>query len=276
MRPVRVGQPQRAIRTTVALTRASHPGPGVAVTLLTVALALTNGVSTSVSAALAVAVLAGQLVVGWTNDLFDRGRDGEVGRPDKPLASGELTPRAVGATAAVFGVVCVAASLTCGVAAGSVHLVLGVGAGLLYNAGVKSTVFSAVPYLVAFGSLPVVVMLAADPGRLPQVWMVVVAGLLGVGAHLLNVFPDLDDDEATGVRGLPHRLGRRRIPAVAAVLLLAATAVCVAATSPSWVHWAALGAVIAVLVATVRGRGRTPFYGAIVVAGIDAALVIVG
>ncbi|MCP2174966.1 UbiA family prenyltransferase [Williamsia maris] len=275
MRPVGVGQPQRAIRTTLALARASHPVPGTAVTLLTVALALTNGVSALVSVALAVAVFAGQLVVGWTNDLFDRGRDVQVGRPDKPLAAGELTPRAVAGTAAVFGVVCVVASMACGVAAGSVHLVLGVGAGLLYNAGVKSTVFSAVPYLVAFGSLPVVVMLAADPGRLPPVWMVVVAGLLGVGAHLLNVFPDLDDDEATGVRGLPHRLGRRRIPGVAAVLLLAATAVCVAATSPSWMHWVALAAVIAIIAATVRGRGRTPFYGAIVVAGVDAVLVIV-
>ncbi|GGF37009.1 UbiA family prenyltransferase [Williamsia phyllosphaerae] len=276
MMPVGGGHPQRAIRTTMALVRASHPVPGSAVTLLTVALALTNGVSTRVSIALAVAVLAGQLVVGWTNDLFDRGRDVQVGRTDKPLAGGELTPRTVAATAALFGVICVAASLACGVAAGSVHLVLGVGAGLLYNAGVKSTVFSAVPYLVAFGSLPVVVMLAADPSRLPHVWMVVVAGVLGVGAHLLNVFPDLDDDEATGVRGLPHRLGRRRIPGVAAVLLLAATAVCVAATSPSWLHWVALAAVIAVIAATVRGRGRTPFYGAIVVAGVDAALVIFG
>src|SRR3712207_7375206 len=34
---------------------------------------------------------------------------------------------------------------------------------------------------------------------------------LGVGAHLLNVLPDLEDDAATGVRGLPHVLGPRRI-----------------------------------------------------------------
>ncbi len=276
MSPVRVGRPRHAIRTTVALARASHLVPGTAVTLLTVALALTNGVTTRVSVTLAVAVFAGQLVVGWTNDLFDRSRDIRVGRTDKPLATGELTPHTVAATVGLFGVICVVASMACGVAAGSVHLVLGVGAGLLYNAGVKSTVFSAVPYLVAFGSLPVVVMLAADPSRLPAVWMVVVAALLGVGAHLLNVFPDLDDDEATGVHGLPHRLGRRRIPAAAAVLLLTATAVCVAATNPSWLHWVALGAVLVVIVGTVRGSGRRPFYGAIVVAGVDAALVIFG
>ena len=32
--------------------------------------------------------------------------------------------------------------------------------------------------------------------------------MLGVAAHFTNVVPDLDDDRRTGVRGLPHALGR--------------------------------------------------------------------
>jgi hypothetical protein len=38
-----------------------------------------------------------------------------------------------------------------------------------------------------------------------------------------STLPDLADDEATGIRGLPHRIGGPRSQAVAAVLLLAAS-----------------------------------------------------
>ena len=45
----------------------------------------------------------------------------------------------------------------------------------------------------------------------PPWWATLGLGaMLGVGAHLVNALPDLADDEATGVRGLPHRLGARR------------------------------------------------------------------
>ena len=83
-----------------------------------------------------------------------------------------------------------------------------VAAAWAYNLGLKSTVWSWVPYAVAFGGLTVFVALADDAA--PPWWWPVGAALLGVGAHLLNVLPDLDDDAATGVRGLPHRLGPRR------------------------------------------------------------------
>ena len=41
------------------------------------------------------AVLAGQLTIGWGNDLVDAERDRQVGRADKPLAHGELSTAAV-------------------------------------------------------------------------------------------------------------------------------------------------------------------------------------
>ena len=48
--------------------------------------------STPGTAALVVAaVLAGQLSVGWSNDLVDVGRDRRAGRTDKPLATGEAS-----------------------------------------------------------------------------------------------------------------------------------------------------------------------------------------
>ena len=42
-----------------------------------------------------LAVLAGQLSIGWSNDLLDRSRDVAAGRSDKPLATGAADPRTV-------------------------------------------------------------------------------------------------------------------------------------------------------------------------------------
>ena len=72
------------------------------------------------------------------------------------------------------------------------------------------------------------------------------AALLGVGAHLLNVLPDLDDDAATGVRGLPHRLGPRRIAPVAAAVLVAASIVVLVGAAPP----------LAVSIVAAAGRAR--------------------
>ena len=62
------------------LLRAAHGGPALAV----VVLALLLGVSFELSPArvllVGLAVLAGQLSVGWSNDLIDEARDRAVGR----------------------------------------------------------------------------------------------------------------------------------------------------------------------------------------------------
>ncbi|WP_231373543.1 UbiA family prenyltransferase [Nocardia sp. 348MFTsu5.1] len=253
---------------------AGHTIPAAAVTLLTAAVGVAEDLEIGSIAILMVAVFSGQLVVGWTNDLIDRERDRQVGRTDKPLASGDLSPTTAVVAVGVAGVVCVVASLACGLAAAAVHLVLGIGSALAYNAGLKSTYLSWLPYFVAFGSLPVVVTLTADPTYLPPVWMIAVSGLLGVGAHLLNVMPDLDDDAATGITGLPHRLGARRIPGVAAGLLIGATAIAVVANSQVMWLWIGLGVVVVIALTTMRRSGRAPFYGAIAIAGVDVTMLL--
>ena len=95
------------------VVRAGHPEPGVAVTTLTVALGAFGGLPLERLVILAVAVLSGQLLVGWTNDLIDVRVDRRAGRDEKPLASGALTVRGVAATAGVSAVVCVVFSLLC-------------------------------------------------------------------------------------------------------------------------------------------------------------------
>ncbi|MDN5933460.1 MAG: UbiA family prenyltransferase [Pseudonocardia sp.] len=275
MRPVESGSP------AVALLRSCHPEPTAAVTVLVTALAVTTGRDLAGVLLVAAAVLTGQLSIGWLNDHLDAERDRAVGRTDKPAAAGVISARAVGVAALVAAVLCVPLSLASGLLAGSLHLVA-VAAGLAYDLGLKATRASVLPYAVCFGLLPVFVVLGA--GGTPPWWLPAAGALLGSGAHFANVLPDLDDDRATGVQGLPHRMGAAASRAAAAGLLLAASVVLVGgvlgsgATVPVPVLVAAPVVALAVLLAGfVAGRrrgSRAPFRAVLVVALIDVALLV--
>jgi 4-hydroxybenzoate polyprenyltransferase len=264
---------QRTTGGAVALARAAHGGPALAVTLVAGLLAVTAGLSAAGTLLVVAAVLTGQLSIGWSNDLVDVRRDRAVHRTDKPLATGELPVSLVRVACAVAVVATVPLSFACGVAAGVVQLVC-VASGWAYNLGLKSTIWSWVPYAVAFGGLPVFVALTAT-GSLPSAWVPVAGALLGVGAHLVNALPDLDDDIATGVRGLPHRVGARWTgPLATAVLVAASLLICVAASlTRHRATWAGLLVVAALAVTAVTGRGRTPFRAAVGIALVDVALL---
>lgn len=259
----------------VALLRAAHLGPTVAVTAVAGMLAVAATLDALSVVLVVLAVLAGQLVIGWSNDLLDARRDTQVGRTDKPLATGELSPRSVRGALAAATLAAAALSLALGWRAGLCHLALVVGAGLAYNLRLKATAWSWLPYAVAFGSLPAVVTLAQDRSALPP-WPVLLAGaLLGVGAHLVNVLPDLDDDAATGIRGLPHRLGARRSQrAATAVLVLASAALVLGpAGAPETFAWAALALTAVLAAVALTGRRKTPFRAAIGIALVNVVML---
>lgn len=260
------------------LVRTAHPVPALAVTMLTMALAASMGVSMPTAAALFIAVLSGQLVVGWTNDVVDRERDRRVGRCDKPLATGQLSVGLVRSAIGAASVVCILTSLWCGLGAGLLHLTCGVGAALAYNVKLKSTVLSWLPYSLAFGCLPAVVSLARDPATLPPLRIVAVGALLGFAAHLLNALPDFTDDVATGVRGFPHRLRPGTVPSMAALALVAASVIAVfgSRTPPTAGQWILLSAVLMLAVAATRTTGKRPFYAAIAIAGINVVMLLIG
>ncbi|MER8184848.1 UbiA family prenyltransferase [Kitasatospora sp. NPDC094015] len=263
-------------RTALTLLLACHPAPAAAVTGFATALAAACGRGPAGSLLVGAAVAAGQLSVGWSNDLIDQRRDRAAGRRDKPLAAGQLTTGQVRRAAGWALSVCVPLSLASGPAAGAAHLA-GVAAAWAYNLGLKRTVLSWAPYALAFGLLPAFVTLGLPDARWPQSWVTVAAALLGTGAHFANVLPDLDDDLAAGVRGLPQRLGRARAGAAAAVLLGAASAVLVTAPPgpPGAAGRAALAATaLLVLPALLLPRTRWPFLAALGVAGIDLVLLL--
>lgn len=259
--------------TVVAHAQAAHPGPAIAVTLAAALLTRAAELPVGPSVLVAAAVLAGQLSIGWSNDLLDLERDRASQRADKPLATDLASASSVRAACAVAVLACLALSLACGIVPGLLHLLL-VAAAWTYNLGLKSTVWSWLPYAVAFGGLPVFVSLVEGGDAFP--WWVAAAGaLLGVGAHFLNIVPDLADDAATGVRGLPHRWGAARSVVVAVALLASASLVVALGTAArgSRVTWGALGLVAALVVTTLVAHGRTPFRAAMGIALVDVALL---
>lgn len=232
----------------LALPRAAHPEPAVAVTAGATLLAVAAGHAWAAVAVVALTVAASQLAVGWHNDWLDAERDARVGRPDKPLATGEISRRAVGIAAAVAASAVLPLALLAGGRAAATAA-LGLGAALLYNWVLKSTVASVLPYLVSFAALPSFVVLALPGAPAPPVWLPLAGALLGGGAHFANVLPDLADDAKVGVRGLPHRLGAGASRAAAAALLLASTVTLVLGPpgSPSWPGIAATALAVVVL-----------------------------
>jgi 4-hydroxybenzoate polyprenyltransferase len=265
----------------LALLRSSHPEPGAAVTLAMTLLAVGAGHRGWRLLCVALSVAATQLAVGWVNDWLDADRDRRAGRRDKPIAGGAVSGRTVAVSGFLAAVAAPLVALPLGAAA-AVTIAVAAVFGLLYDWPLKSTPFSVLPYLVAFGLLPAFVVLAL-PGRpTPPFWLVTAAAVLGAGAHFANVLPDLEDDAATGVRGLPHRIGAGGSRLAAASLLLGATVTLVLGPpgAPSWTGWAAGAAAVVVLpigwYAARRARGRPValFRAVMVVALIDVLLLI--
>lgn len=248
-----------------ALWGATHPGPTLVVTTLALALALAVGLEPIRMLLLVVAVFFGQVSVGLSNDAVDAARDAAVGRADKPVARGRA-----GSALAVLGGASVAVAIAIALSAplGSGMLAahaLALAAAWAYNAGLKSTAASILPFLFSFGLFPSLATLARPEPSLAPVWATIAGAALGAAVHLTNVLPDLEDDLVTGVRGLPHRLGAR-VSAVLAVAGLLAGAAAVlfgpavtARTGIPPLAWAFASVVAVVAVATgVRALVRPP------------------
>jgi 4-hydroxybenzoate polyprenyltransferase len=261
-----------------ALLRAAHAQPTIAVTALATTLAATSGRGVTGTVLVATAVLTGQLSIGWSNDLVDRDRDRATGRSDKPVATGALTERMVRLACGGAAVACVPLSLASGWRAGLCHLV-GVAGGWAYNLGLKRTLLSWLPYAMSFALLGAFLSLGLPGHPAPHWWVLAAAAFLGVGAHFLNVVPDVEADLAAGILGLPQRLGADHARTVGAVLLAAAAAI-VTLGPGNPPPWALAGLTVAVALAvtaatTGRGAGsRLPFLLALATAAVTVALLI--
>jgi len=198
----------RMPKKALALLGSSHPGPVSVVTLVALLLGIVLALPPSAVVIVTAAVLAGQLSIGWSNDWLDAARDRAVARTDKPVARGIVSIPLVRAAAFVAFAAMVALSLFLGPTAGLTHIIA-VCFGWGYNLALKNSALSPLPYAISFGLLPAVATLALVPPAIPAWWVLVAGALLGVAAHFTNALPDLERDAATGIRGLPHRIGAR-------------------------------------------------------------------
>ncbi|MDR6691669.1 4-hydroxybenzoate polyprenyltransferase [Microbacterium sp. 1154] len=262
-----------------ALWGATHPGPTLVVTVLALALGIAAGVEPWRLAVLVVAVFAGQVSVGLSNDAIDGARDAAVGRTDKPIAGGAITPERALGVAVASAVLAIVLSLPLGPGLVAAHAVA-LASAWAYNAGLKSTPISIVPFVLSFGLFPSFATLSVSPPALAAWWAGLAGAALGAAVHLTNVVRDLDDDRRTGVRGLPHRLGARASVMLAAGGIVAGALVVFVGTDAATTGVVFFVAVTAVAVAAVvlvfvRPPGRAVFQLTMLAALLLAAQLVV-
>ncbi len=264
----------------VSLLLSSHPGPGAAVTVVAVVLGIAVGLEPWRIAVLGLAVLCNQWSVGLSNDWIDAERDAAADRRDKPIARGWIAASTVRNAAFVTAIAAILLTVALGLPATLAHAAFILSA-WGYNLGLKRTPLSVLPYLVSFGLLPVIVTLARPQPAGAAGWAIVLGALLGAAAHFANVLPDLEDDLATGVRGLPHRMGRRASGIVSYLVLAAASIVALLGPGGGGLGWPqlagfALGLGIAatgILLVLTRPPSRLLFQLIIAAALLDVALL---
>ena len=205
------------------LLKASHFGPTLLVT------AISFGFATyywweGPAYVIAFGVFTGQLVVGWSNDLYDYQDDLSHHRKNKPLVSGQLTKESLqnwlkwvtpfSFISNLFGPL--------GIKGGLVYM-LGILCGISYNFYFKFSVLSPLPYAIAFAALPSSIAISKD--ITPPLWMWLGGALFGMAAHFINVIKDMKEDQISKIGGLPQRLGSKNSIWVAVILIAIGMAV---------------------------------------------------
>ena len=200
--------------------RAAHFGPTVMVTTITFVLALSQ-FSPIDALRVAIAIFAGQLVVGWRNDLIDAPLDIAAQRTKKPIVGKEINPDLLRKLIvfALFAALFLSLISPLGLIGTLIHF-LGLLSATLYNLKLKSTILSPLPFIVSFGALPWAIYLPT--GNKPPLWLFIDFMLISVAFHFFHVLKDFQWDINQGVLGLPQRLGRNASLVISISLVISA------------------------------------------------------
>lgn len=154
---------------------------------------------------LLLAMLGGQLAIGATNELVDLPFD-FVGKPAKPLASGDVSVRGARIVTIVGLLLMTVFGQRFGAAAFAL-LALGTGLGVAYDLWLKRTAWSWLPYLIALPLLPIWVFTAAGRAEPRLFWLYPLGALATIGIHFAQALPDVAIDRAAGLATATSRLG---------------------------------------------------------------------
>lgn len=237
-------------RTLRALLRLTHPLPTLLNAIAAAALATVAGAPPNAAALVALTMLGVHTFIGATNDYVDRHRD--AGRPEKPLARGQLPPRAA--------LLMAAAGLTTGLTAAAqvssltlVLAALGALVGFTYNVWLKRTALSWLPFAVGVSIIPAFAWSTVSsvlPAPIMTLSLVALPG--GAALALQNSLADRVLDAERGMRSAAVRLGEARALG-ALVVLHAVTFAALLLTAPSSTSPLLLSAAGLLLVAGTAG-----------------------
>ena len=199
------------------LLKASHFGPTLLVTAISFGFANYYWWE-GPAYVIAFGVFTGQLVVGWSNDIYDYADDLKHNRQNKPLVSGVITKEYLQKWLRFMVPFSFIANLLgpLGIKGGLLYM-LGVGFGVAYNFYFKFSIFSPLPFAMAFAALPSCIAISKD--ITPPTWMWAGGALFGMAAHFINVIKDMKADQISQIKGLPQRLGSKKSLLAAALLI---------------------------------------------------------
>ena len=199
------------------LLKASHFGPTLIVTAISWFFAAHYWWE-GPAYVIAFGVFTGQLVVGWSNDLYDYKDDLMHNRQKKPLVAGVISQSYLKRWLIFMVPFSFVANLLGPLSfKGGLVYMFGISMGVAYNFYFKFNVFSWFPYALAFAALPSCIAISKE--ITPPVWMWLGGALLGSAAHFINVIKDMDQDRASGIGGAPQRIGKRNSIVVAGLLI---------------------------------------------------------
>ena len=206
-----------------AILKASHFGPTLLVTAISFGFANYYWWE-GPAYVIAFGVFTGQLVVGWSNDLYDYEDDLRHNRLNKPLVAKTISKETLQKWLRFMVPFSFIANLLgpLGIKGGLVYM-LGIACGVAYNFYFKFSLLSPLPYAIAFAALPSCIAISKD--ITPPTWMWLGGALLGMAAHFINVIKDMKEDQISEIGGLPQRLGTTKSIITAVVLALLAIAV---------------------------------------------------
>lgn len=200
-----------------AYARAAHFGPTMLIT--TISFALAGRLWWAGPAyVIAFTVFLGQLLIGWSNDIYDYQDDLKHNRMSKPLVAGDIDIARLKRATLILLPIAIITNLIgpLGLKGGAVYL-LGVGCGIAYNFYFKFSPLSPLAYFIACAALPASIFYAVD--RQPPLWVLATGSLLGVAFHFANVLKDLSADRASKIGGLPQRV-EKKVSILIIILLL--------------------------------------------------------
>jgi 4-hydroxybenzoate polyprenyltransferase len=209
-----------------ALIGLFHPVP-VLLTLLGAGLFALVAAGGRIQAAMLFLILAtllfSQIAIAVFNDICDRKLDA-VARPGRAFPRRLIRPTTAMWIVTASALVSLVLSSRLGLE--SLFMVaIGTGFGLAYSLAFKRSIWSWMPFAVAFPLLPVWIIHTVDP-RVSDPWTVFAIGIpVAVAIHIADSIPDVEADRRAASSGIAVRLGTGKSFIVCRVLLVIGAAI---------------------------------------------------